>query len=243
MSSLAFSRLHSCLITGDWAGKLCLWDLRTEKRLRSVLLPGKVLSLDVLQNKVALATSGRQIDIFDLRMLKEDAEMASEPLQRRESSLKYQTRKIRCIPDGKGFATCSIEGRVAIDFFDPSSAAQKRKFAFKAHRKNVDGVDHVYPVHDLQFSPRWSTAQNRQSKHRHSQVTILPPDRDPSIFATGGADGAISLWDYTTKKRVKQLAAQPEAVTSISFNGAGTKLAVASSYDWNEAELEAPPAK
>jgi len=52
-----------------------------------------------------------------------------------------------------GYASSSIEGRVAVEFFDPSPETQARKYAFKCHRKVIDGVDTVYPVNALAFHP------------------------------------------------------------------------------------------
>jgi hypothetical protein len=34
---------------------------------------------------------------------------------------RFQTRSLRCFPDGEGFAVASIEGRVAIEYFDPDA--------------------------------------------------------------------------------------------------------------------------
>jgi cell cycle arrest protein BUB3 len=44
----------------------------------------------------------RHVHVYDVRNM-------AEPLQRRESSLKYQTRAIACMPDG--------EGKQELDFF------------------------------------------------------------------------------------------------------------------------------
>jgi hypothetical protein len=52
-----------------------------------------------------------------------------------------------------GYAAASIEGRVAVEYFDPSPAAQAMKYAFKCHRQTVNGVDHVWPVNALAFHP------------------------------------------------------------------------------------------
>ena len=49
---------------------------------------------------------------------------AGRPEQERESSLKFQTRCVRCFPDATGFALSSVEGRVAMEYFDPSDSAQ-----------------------------------------------------------------------------------------------------------------------
>jgi hypothetical protein len=45
----------------------------------------------------------------------------AEPMQRRESSLKSQTRCIRCMPDGAGYVLTSVEGRVAVEYFAEQS--------------------------------------------------------------------------------------------------------------------------
>jgi cell cycle arrest protein BUB3 len=61
------------------------------------------------------------VHVYDIRKM-------SEPQQRRESSLKHQTRCIRTFPDGTGYALSSVEGRVAIEYFDPSDEVQKQKY-------------------------------------------------------------------------------------------------------------------
>lgn len=100
------------------------------------------------------------------------------PTQQRESSLKYMTRSLACMPDGEGgfytlsfvfcarlevliwffcllgYATASVEGRIAVEYFNPSPAIQEKKYAFKCHRQTIDDVDHVWPVNALAFHPR-----------------------------------------------------------------------------------------
>ena len=49
---------------------------------------------------------------------------ARAPAQRRESSLRYQTRCVAVTPDGSGYALGSVEGRVAVEVVDPSPEAQ-----------------------------------------------------------------------------------------------------------------------
>jgi cell cycle arrest protein BUB3 len=60
---------------------------------------------------------------------------------------------VRCFPDATGFALASVEGRVAMEYFDPSEAAQAKKYAFKCHRKSEAGKDTVYPVNAIAFHP------------------------------------------------------------------------------------------
>jgi cell cycle arrest protein BUB3 len=40
-----------------------------------------------------------------------------------------------------------------MEYFDPTPAVQKKTYAFKCHRKTVDGVDTVYPVNAIAFHP------------------------------------------------------------------------------------------
>ena len=42
----------------------------------------------------------------------------------RESSLRYQTRCLRCYPDATGYAMGSVEGRVAMEYFDMAETVQ-----------------------------------------------------------------------------------------------------------------------
>lgn len=56
----------------------------------------------------------------------------------------------------EGYATASVEGRIAVEYFDPSSEAQDKKYAFKCHRQTIEDVDHVWPVNSLAFHPTYA---------------------------------------------------------------------------------------
>lgn len=45
----------------------------------------------------------------------------------------------------------SIEGRVAVEYFDPSPEVQKTKYAFKCHRIKEAGLEMIYPVNAIAF--------------------------------------------------------------------------------------------
>ena len=51
----------------------------------------------------------------------------------------------------QGYVLSSIEGRVAVEYLDPSQEVQKKKYAFKCHRLKEDGIEHVYPVNAISF--------------------------------------------------------------------------------------------
>lgn len=128
-----------------------------------------------------------------------------EPWQKRESSLKFMTRAVACMPNDAGYASSSIEGRVAVEWFDPSSESQARKYAFKCHRQpstDGDGTDIVYPVNALAFNAVHGT------------------------FASGGGDGVVALWDAVAKRRIRQYQKYPSSVSAVSFSSDGKYLAV-----------------
>ncbi len=109
------------------------------------------------------------------------------------------------MPNDAGYATSSIEGRVAVEWFDPSESSQARKYAFKCHRQpdpSGDGTDIVYPVNTLTFHPIFGT------------------------FASGGGDGVVAFWDAVAKRRIRQYQKYPTSVASLSFSSDGKYLAV-----------------
>lgn len=56
-----------------------------------------------------------------------------------------------------------------------------------------------------------------------------------NTFASGGSDGAISIWDHNAKKRMKLYPRLPTAVSALAFSPDGTKLAIAASYEHDNA--------
>ncbi|WVY96307.1 hypothetical protein V8G54_028458 [Vigna mungo] len=182
------------LITGSWDKTLKCWDPRGASGQERTLV-GTYPQPE--------PTAGRHVNIYDLRNM-------SQPEQKRESSLKYQTRCVRCYPNGTGYALSSVEGRVAMEFFDLSEASQAKKYAFKCHRKSEAGRDIVYPVNAIAFHPIYGT------------------------FATGGCDGYVNVWDGNNKKRLYQYSKYPTSVAALSFSRDGRLLAVASSYTFEE---------
>ncbi|KAI3958946.1 hypothetical protein MKX01_023622 [Papaver californicum] len=203
------------LITGSWDRTIKCWDPRGASGKDQMLIgtysqPERVYSLSVSGNRLVVATAGRHINVYDLRNM-------SKPQQQRESSLKYQTRCVRCYSNGTGYAVGSIEGRVGMEFFDLSDAGQSKKYAFKCHRKLEDGIDIVYPVNAIAFHPIYGT------------------------FATGGCDGIVNVWDGNNKKRLYQYSKYPTSIAALSFNRDGCLLAVASSYTFEAGDKPHEP--
>jgi len=204
------------VITGSWDKSIRLWDLRAQHCQQQFTLPNKIFTMAHHQNRLVVGTAARCVEVFDLA-----AGITNGPEQSRESVLKYQTRCIRCFPDGEGYALSSTEGRVAMEYFNPDPEVQKLKYAFKCHRtaRSQPGgtVDIVYPVNVIEFHPEYGT------------------------FATGGCDGRVNIWDGKNKKRICQFPAFKTSISALAFNGDGSQLAIAASYTYEEGEKEHEP--
>jgi len=219
------------LASAGWDSALKLWDPRLNPQSGPVsilTLPGKAFSMSSNDTghsddaRLVVATSGRHVEIYDILLLGttsttiENSNTAVPGHTSRESSLKFQSRCVRCFPSGKGYAISSIEGRVGIDYFDPSETSQAKKYAFKCHRKAEMGKDIVYPVNSIAYNNVHGT------------------------FVTGGCDGVVNFWDGSNKKRLHQVHGYPTSIAATAFNNDATVLAVASSYTYERGDAEHP---
>ena len=85
------------------------------------------------------------------------------------------------MPDGRGYAVASVEGRVGLDYFDEAHSAAA-KYAFKCHRKVEAGKDVVYPVNALGTCQRAALSRRLLT---HSQPSTPRLARLPPAAATG----------------------------------------------------------
>lgn len=200
------------VFTGSWDRTLKSWDPRQPGRpSQHVAVGAKVFCMDTSADKILVGGSDRNIAIFDVRRL-------SMPLEKRESTLKHQIRCLQVGIDQKSFVSGSVEGRVALEYFDASENLQSR-YAFKCHRaKDHDGGEVIHPVNALAFHPVHGT------------------------FATGGSDGGVSVWDGYAKKRLWRLDAFHTSVSTLCFSADGARLAIGVSYTFDQGEKVPAPA-
>lgn len=229
-NKVAYSKEHDLVISTSWDGIMHVHSLKHSGIYR-VRLAAKPFALSLSAARVLVAMVERKLSVYELKRLAEPFEQRGaanddgfveiEPWQERESSLKFMTRAIQCMPDGTGFATSSIEGRVGVEWFDPELDA--KKYAFKCHRQTTktqdeDGqeqeVDIVYPVNALAFHPVHGT------------------------FATGGGDGVVAVWDAQTKRRVKQYPKLGASVAAMDFSPDGKLLAIGVSPGFEDGKEE-----
>jgi cell cycle arrest protein BUB3 len=64
-------------------------------------VPERVYDMDISEQsqKLVVGLAGRHTEIFDLRKM-------GDPIQKRESSLKYMTRAVACMHNGTGSLFC-----------------------------------------------------------------------------------------------------------------------------------------
>ena len=135
-------------MSGSWDKTLKIWDTRSGGLVETIGQSGKIYSMDAIDSTIVLALEGRVIQIYDLRNTK-------LPQERRDSSLKHMLRTVSVMKNGKGYATGSVEGRIAVDYFDNSTAIQSKKFSFKCHRQKVLGdLEQIYSVNAIAFHPK-----------------------------------------------------------------------------------------
>jgi cell cycle arrest protein BUB3 len=131
----------------------------------------------------------------------------------------FQIRSIKCFPSGEAFVVSSIEGRVAVEYFDQNPEVQKSKYAFKCHRVKDETGELVYPVNAIAFHPVHRTFATGWFLILCIQKSCL-----------GGSDQMVNIWDPFGRKRLCQFRKFASSITSLSFSPDGTMLAIASTY-------------
>lgn len=209
IKAVEYSSEVNGILTGSWDATVKMWDPRAGRCIGNYTQPDKVYTMSLCGEKLVVGTAGRKVYVWDLRNM-------GYIQQRRESSLKYQTRCIRCFPNKQGYVLSSIEGRVAVEYLDTGSEMQKKKYAFKCHRIKEGGIEKIYPVNAISFHHGYNT------------------------FATGGSDGYVNIWDGQNKKRLCQFHRYSSSISSLCFSHDGSVLAIACSYMYEDENQPEP---
>ncbi|KAI0117588.1 WD40-repeat-containing domain protein [Hypoxylon sp. NC0597] len=190
--------------SGSWDKTVRFWDLRQQGPLATVACTERVYSMDSKARLLVVATANRCIHLFDLQNPTSIARTVESPLN-------HQTKAVAAFPDGKGWATASIEGRCGISAVDDAEAS-RINFTFRCHREQPDSrqISKVWSVNDVRFHPI-----------------------NTSVFTTAGSDGAFHFWDRVAHSRLKGYPPVGSAITSTAFSADGRFFAYAVGYDWS----------
>lgn len=197
--------------TGSWDQSVRFWDTRTPQPVHNGPLGHRVYAMDCRHPYLCVATSNKEVMVFDLRSGVRPHKNG-QPIQSQIRS--YQTRCLSMFPDCSGFALGNIEGRVAIHYIDHRQGDKSVEFAYKCHRLDAkdspDKVAQIYAVNAISFHSRYGT------------------------FATAGSDGSYAFWDKDKRQRLKPPAKFNGPIASAAFNQRGDLYAYAVSYDWSK---------
>lgn len=219
--SISWLQHYNLLATGGWDAKLRFWDTRTQAPSAEVNVGERVYSLDASKDAgrplLVVATADRAIHQFDLRK-------PHSAMRTILSQLRFQTRCVRVWSNGMGYGTGSLEGRLGIrhDVWSAANGEHDKDFTFKCHRVKVraaqgsqHAVENVYAVNAVATHPA-----------------------SPDAFATAGADGTITMWDKTKRKKLWPAGQGAPSgahlpIAAMDFNAKGDILAYGCSYDWS----------
>lgn len=125
------------LVTGSWDKTVKFWDVRSSKLVFSLDLPGKIYTMELEKEMLAMSLSGNEVITYNLNDINQRKNHVSK--------LNWMIRSIACAQDNETFALGGIEGKAEI--FNINSPV--KKMIFRCHR--VDNK--VYSVNSVSFLP------------------------------------------------------------------------------------------
>lgn len=186
--------------TAGWDKRLRYWDIRspTGNPLLDVQLSERAYAMDARGPLMVLALADRKIAIYDVRK-------PNAPYVERFTQLRYQTRCIATWPDSMGYNVGSVEGKVGVEYVQPSKVDQS--YSFFCHR---DKQGNSKAVNAIRF-------------HQQS-----------GAFCTASNDGMVHFWDKDRRDRapMRRFQKMGQAVCDVDFSSDGNMLAYAVGYDW-----------
>lgn len=104
------------IASGSWDKTVKFWDIRQQSPAVSLTCADRVYTMDAKAQLLVIGTAECKIHLVNLANPTAFARTLLSPL-------KYQTRAVSAFPDGKGWATASIEGRCGINTIEENDTA------------------------------------------------------------------------------------------------------------------------
>lgn len=198
------------LITCGWDGKVRFWDLRQQAPVKEENLGAPIHSMDASTSPMATFATGRKITVYNLQSMSKFSEVESH------SMVKYGLRAVANLKNHTGLLMGSSEGRVALVPLN-AQATPNLSCCFKAHCiENAPAKNHftMFPTNFVSAHPEAAAA------------------------VSGGADGAVRVWNLSTKSRTFELPARQHNGQAVpcsagALSARGTMIGFALSYDWS----------
>ncbi|XP_047071889.1 mitotic checkpoint protein BUB3.3 [Lolium rigidum] len=203
--STEFSQTTGQLITCSLDKKLFFWDTnaRSVNPNNTLMLESVVGSLSVCGMYILVAVE-RDVYWYDMRNL-------TGPIKAKDSPLKHHIRCLHSSEQLKGYAAGSMDGTVALKYFDHGVDTDKG-YTFRCHPRSGDGTSSLVPINSIAVHPL------------------------KEAFVTGDNEGYAIVWDALSKKKLLEFPSYSGSVVSMAYNYSGQLLAVASNCSHQGAE-------
>eukprot|EP00981_Chlorochromonas_danica_P015553 scaffold13193_cov189-Ochromonas_danica.AAC.1 len=180
--------------------------------------------------------------------------LAGNKVSEYKSTLQYQTRCLAVFHDNKGFAEGSIEGRVALEYFDELGYKKMDKSECYPLPSSSSSTQLVSLFSTCASDQRPANAKSFAFKcHRQNDKDIFAVNalhfHPHNTFLSAGSDGCICVWDKEARHRITNFEAYAKQcpVADAKFSPMGNILVYALSYDWsrgvegNDPKVTPPP--
>lgn len=141
IKKVEFVPKKNVIISGSWDRTIKFWDARLKGNVATYdQCDGKVYSMSVVDEKIAVATSECKALVWDMRNMK------------KYMILHRLNHRLNCIalsPNKQCYVIGHRDGRVAVEYINRDLRQQRT--AFKCHRMRLNFVEYMYDVTAVSF--------------------------------------------------------------------------------------------